>query len=225
MPTRDFGYDRRTPVDAEAEIVSSQWQAEPGRITGKVELGECRVERMSYQVVTVTTRREPNKIAGYAFLGGGLLMTAVGFALWNASASCPNGGCSGERNSAFLVLGLGTGLPAMGVGVGTLIGKLSVKDEPGERKEDVKNEVGPCVEPRELADLALVLQVEEGKTLPVRLSADGSAVIEVPAGFELPQGVDLPVVVERVPRHTGDILRRSQVVGTVRLDAGAAADP
>lgn len=222
--TEDFGYERRTPK-ADGEGISSEWQAEDGRVTGKVDWGSCRVERMSYRVVEVTRWREPDKLTGYLLLGGGVLSTALGLALWNASGSCPSGGCSGERNSTFLVLGLGAGLPTMGVGAATLLGKVSVTAEKGERQEDVKDEIGSCIQPRDLAELALVLEVEAGKTLPVRISEDGSAVIEVPAGSALPQGVDLPVVVQRAPRRAGDILSRSQVIGTVRLGDDAAAAP
>jgi len=146
-PTHDLGYDRRTPSDAEGAEISSEWQAAPGRITGKVQWGSCRIERMEYRFDTITTRREPNKIVGYSLLGGGVMAAALGIALWGASASCPNGGCSGEKNSTFLILGLGAGLPAIGVGGATLLGNVSVKDERTPRKEDVKDEVGPCIEP------------------------------------------------------------------------------
>lgn len=224
-PTHDLGYDRRAPSDAEGAEISSEWQAAPGRITGKVQWGACRIERMEYRFDTITTRREPDKIAGYSFLGGGVMAAALGLALWGASASCPNGGCSGEKNSTFLILGLGAGLPAIGVGGATLLGNVSVKDERTPRKEDVKDEVGPCIEPKELPELALVLKVAEGKELPVNLSEDGSATIEIPAGFVLPENAELPILVRRVPRHAGDVLRREQQIGTVTLGTPAPPTP
>jgi hypothetical protein len=53
----------------------------------------------------------------------------------------------------------------------------------------------------------------------------GTTGCEVPASSALPQGVDLPVVVQRAPRRAGDVLSRSQVLGTVRLGDDAAAAP
>jgi hypothetical protein len=222
---RDFGYEHRTPTDAEGEGITSEWQVESGRITGKVDWGSCQIERMSYRTDEVTRRREPDKLLGYVLLGGGVLSTLVGFSLWSASASCPNGGCSGERNVTFLVLGLGAGLPAMGVGGMTLLGKPSLSVEKTERHEDVKKEVSGCIQQQDLAELALVLEVEAGKKLPVQLSADGSAVIELPAGFQMPRGVELPILVERAPPRSGDVLERAQVIGTVSLDADSAQTP
>jgi hypothetical protein len=220
-PTHDLGYDRRTQAEADDAEISSEWQAEPGRITGKVNWGSCRLERMTYQFDTVTTRREPNKVAGYALLGGGVLAAALGISLWGASASCPNGGCSGEKNSTFLILGLGAGLPAIGVGAVTLLGNTSVIDERGPRKEDAKDEIGPCLRPEELPELALVLKIAEGKELPVNLREDGSATIEIPAGLALPENAELPILVQRVPKHAGDVLRREQQIGTVTLGTPA----
>lgn len=223
--TRDFGYEHRTPTDSEGEGITSRWQVESGRITGKVDWGSCQIERMSYRIDEVTRRREPDKLLGYVLLGGGVLSTLVGFSLWSASGSCPTGGCSGERNVTFLVLGLGAGLPAMGVGGATLLGKSSLSVEKTERHEDVKKEVAACIQHQDLAELALVLELEPGKKLPVQLSADGSAVIELPAGFEMPRGVELPILVERAPPRSGDVLERAQVIGTVSLDPDSAQAP
>lgn len=223
--TRDFGYEHRTPTDSEGEGIKSEWQLERGRITGRIAWGSCQIERMSYRLDEVTRRREPDKLLGYVLLGGGVLSTLVGFSLWSASGSCPNGGCSGERNPTFLLLGLGAGLPAIGVGGATLLGKTSVSVEKTERHEDVKKERAACIQPHDLAQLALVLEVEAGKKLPVRLSADGSAVIELPVDLELPRGVEFPILVEHAPPRSGDVLERAQVIGTVRLDDDPAQAP
>jgi hypothetical protein len=222
-PIQDLVYERRTPTDPEQEFSSSHWQKEGRRVTGKIEWASCRVERKTSRSLEITTRREPDRLAGYLFVGGGVLAAAVGIAAWGASGSgaCASGGCSREHNSAWLVLGLGSGLGSAGVGAATLLGKTKTKVEVTDRKEEEIDEVGPCIQAGDFADLSLALRAENGAELAVRVSEDGSAVIDIPPGVDLPHGVDLPIWVQRVPRHAGDVLKRMQVIGTVRVEGDA----
>src|SRR6187431_3832965 len=73
--------ESRSKADPSARSVSAEWKVEERTIVGKIKVGKCKSSRSWTVVSSETTEKTPNKSVGYAFIGAGVLVAAVGTVL------------------------------------------------------------------------------------------------------------------------------------------------
>jgi hypothetical protein len=223
--------ERRVPVEAGA-IGSSTWRwDDQGFFTGNIEWRTCRIETSWRETEQRTTSSRTTAAVPFLVAGAGLALAVAGFATYDSDGverECNDaiGPCydveADNTGASLLMLG-GGALMGVGAGMGVIKTKPQVTDGKPQQKRSSRD--APCVQPEDLAELVLVLQVTQRKFVTIQVERDGSARIPIPAGIELPRNVDLPVLVYRVPRKASEAVPRWSVVGHARAEAEGAAAP
>ena len=95
--------------------------------------------------------------------------------------------------------------------------RAQVQDLKTEQKTAVKN--GACIQPKDVGELKVVLQVSDRKFVTIQVNRDWSARIEIPPGIDLPRNVDLPVLLYTLPRKAAHLAGRWQQIGKARAGA------
>jgi hypothetical protein len=213
---------RKLAMDAPA--FTSTWRVSPDHIEGRLDWQQCERESTWTTKRIRVSRRTGTLTAGALLLGAssGAILAALATRT-EPSKRCGVYGCKivwsdPTPSKAWAVTGavlLTGGVVLLVVGGGTKVETLA--DEPKQARS-----TGPCLSPRELSELLLVLKVGQ-KLWPVRLEENGHVRVLVPEGTRVPAGVDLQLLVFRAPSSTGDLpLSRGQVLETLRLDAAPA---
>lgn len=205
--------ERYSLVDSQKPAIVSQWRQSGDRVVGEVRVESCRVDR-TWELAELEITRRPNDLAWRLYTGAG-----VGF----LSASTTILLTSGDEAIA---------LPLAGLGAAALIGAVvtganrsAVKYERTNVRKKTTTEVGACLRRLDSPALVLALKLPNGKGVPVRLNAAGRGTIVLPPDYPAPTGVDLPVVIHRFPEVASGVLKRGQVIGTVRLEPRAESAP
>jgi hypothetical protein len=222
--------ERRVPIEAGA-IGSSTWRWDGKGFTGNIAWRTCRIETSWKETEQRTTSSRTTAAVPFLVAGAGLALAVAGFATYDydgVERKCTNdavGLCydveADNTGASLLMLG-GGALMGVGAGMGVIKTKPQVTDGKPEQKRSSRD--APCVQPEDLAELVLVLQITERKFLTIQVERDGSARIPIPTGIALQRNVDLPVLVYRVPRKASQVVPRWSVVGHARADAEGARD-
>jgi hypothetical protein len=213
---------QRRKLISDAPAFTSSWRLGPDHIDGHIEWQQCERE------ISWTTRRVRVSRTTGTRNGGAVLISAATVVTAITAATYPKpekhcsfyGACTFSSPDTTLTKVLAASGLALLVGgvvmlaVGDRAKVETFPDEPGQARS-----TGPCISPRELPELVLVLRV--GRNLwPIRLEKSGDVRVLVPEGARVPEGVDLEVVVFRAPADVADLpLIRGQVLETLRLDA------
>ncbi len=198
-------------VAPEEAALTSEWRQDGRELVGEVRSAACHIERSWEFAEVEVTRSKPNKTAALVFGAVGVGLLSFSTSLWYLT-----------DNDAYLA-GAGLGLGSMLVATVTPMQKSSVETKRTNVEQRTTNESGPCIQRLDSPALGLAVKLPNGKGVPVKLRADGRAMVRIPRNYSLPEG-ELPIVVHRVPDSASKILRRGQVVGTVRL-APSAKEP
>lgn len=226
--------ESRARVDS-APIVNSTWRWDCREFTGKIFWEDCEVEKSWEERELRITKTKPNHTIAYLVMLAGAGLSVAGTALYDyspeAHLKCPeppksgnvvggSGGCSIEQESNELPLGLMVaGAVVFLAGAGARWGlKPSTKMEDGKRELKTQRARASCGQPRDLAELKLVLQIAPRKFLPIQVDEDWSARIVVPEGVTVPRNSELPVLLYKVPRGLSTLLGRWQRIGEARID-------
>jgi hypothetical protein len=221
--------EHRVPVDADAPFVKSDWTFEGKRITGHVTWSSCVNSRSWQTEQQEIVHQTPNPVIAGVMIAGGVALGVVGAATYTTASTqtCSDlfetGGITmcttREPSNAASQLMITTGVLVIATAVAVL------NSHPGDLTRVVQTQAHSatgteaCIPPRDLATLILVLKVGAGKFLHVALGENGDASIDLPEGVHLRPGVDVPIVVYRVPAAAKDLLQRWQVVGVVHTPA------
>jgi hypothetical protein len=199
---KELKRERYTLVEPEKPALTSDWRRDGRELVGEVRSAACHVERTWEHAEVEVTRKKPNKTAAQVVGGIGVGLLSFSTSLWYFT-----------DNDKYLV-GAGLGLGAMIVSLATPQ-RSSVKTARSNVEQRTTNESGPCIQRLDSPALELALKLPDGKGVPVKLRADGRATARIPPSYPVPEG-ELPIVVYRLPDSASGILKRGQVVGTVR---------
>jgi hypothetical protein len=227
--------ERRVPLDEASPLLRSRWQIEPDEVVGQLDLQTCQTTRAWTVTKTRTTDRKPQRELPWLGLGVGAAFAIGAAATYDSHAQFY---CDGQPQTEPVVSILvrdpnschfespDNTVPQVLAVSSLLFLSLAVVAglQKGDRSREVLDETRhgavatePCLGPRDLQRLLLVVRGPTGQLWPVRLSADGQARIPLPQSPELPRGVDLELVVYREPRFDGGLLKRGRVLDTFRL--------
>lgn len=211
-------------------MIQSSWRPEGNVILGTVEWARCNIEREWTTTETGVTKRPPRRWIGITELvgGAGLVALAAPHA-HKTKKDCGRPGLEADINELYgdcieykepqPLAGLATfaGIGILVTGIFTLIfQRTSTETEVLRTIPEHIRSTENCITRSDLKELSLVLRFGRRRYLPVRLDAKGNARIEI--SEELPVGVALPIVVYRVPRGAEGLLKRGQVIGSVKLE-------
>jgi hypothetical protein len=216
--------ERRNPVES-GPIGSSTWQWNGQEFTGNVEWRTCRMETSWKETEQQTRTTRTTAAVPVAVVVVGLAILVTGFATYDydgVQETCNTGlGLCYEEtadNTASSLLMLG-GAAVMGLGVGMTAIKTKPQISDGKTEQKTSSREASCIQPQDLDELKLVLQISERKFVTFQVNRDGSARIRIPKGVEVPREVELPVLVYRVPRNTAHFVDRWSLVGHARAPA------
>jgi hypothetical protein len=221
--------ERRIPIEAGA-IGSSTWRWDGQGFTGNIEWRTCRIETSWKETEQRTTSSRTTAAVPVLVAGAGLALAVAGFATYDydgVERECNDaiGLCydveADNTGASLLMLG-GGALMGVGAGMGVIKTKPQVTDGKPEQKQSSRD--APCIQPQDLAEVVLVLQITRRKFVTIQVERDGSARIPIPKDIELPRNVDLPVLVYRVPRKASEAVPRWSVVGHARAGAEGVGD-
>lgn len=185
----------------------SRWSVADGEVVGMLQWQHCVIDRRWTTGTKRVVRSKPNPDLGAVLLLAGGALVATSFLV------APDD----PRNAGALALRIG-GAALGGTGSGMLFWPKSTKTEYVHVRRHRARLTGECLPEHDRDDLKLVLRLPDNKGLVGELDAKGVARIPIPAGVELPRGVDLQVLVYRVPESAENLLRRRQWVGTLRIE-------
>jgi hypothetical protein len=220
--------ERRTRLSPSGALGKSTWRWDGRGFTGKIEWQGCRIDTTWKETEQSITSTRPHAAVPYVTMAAGVAMATAGFILYDydgVQRTCTAGLCYDEDadNTLPSTLIVGSGLVAgSGFAAMKVRGGADVRDIKTEQKRASEN--GPCIQPKDIGELKLVLQISDKKFVTIRVERDWSARIEIPAGIELPRNVDLPVLMYSVPRKASHLAGRWHVVGHARAGADGVAD-
>lgn len=217
--------ERRTRIDPALPIAQSTWEWDGRGFSGKLEWRACEVQTAWKETEQRITKTKPNRTLPYILMPAGGLLSIAGTATYDfgegTRVDC-NGGtdCRLEKPDNSLPVAL-----MLSGGALVATGLLLTLQRPSVRVEDVRvhqktrRTRAPCIEPRDLRELKLVLQVAPRKFVTIRVEADSTARIDLPPDVTVPRDVDLPVLVYQMPDKAAAAAGRWHTVGHARASS------
>jgi hypothetical protein len=220
--------ERRAPLEPSGALGKSTWRWDGRGFTGNIEWRGCRIDTTWQETEQSITKTRPGVAVPYVAMAAGVALLTAGLVTYDydgVQQTCTAGVCYNEEvnNTPQTMLIVSSGL-ILGGGIALLKVRpnAEVKDVKTEQKRASEN--APCIQPKDLGELKLVLQISDKKFVTIRVERDWSARIEIPPGVELPRNIDLPVLMYRVPSKASHLAGRWHVVGHARAGADGAAD-
>ena len=219
--------ERRTPVDASAPLVQSEWRVEDGKVVGDVVWASC----VSHRTWTVDEQRvkrvRPIREAAWLTFGAGAAFSILGLATrdteWTAKCSQDFQATGFETCNAQPPDNTFSDLNIVAGALGLVTGSILLALEPSDTITVLKHEphsettVASCVATEDLSDMSLLLKLGPNRFVHVSLQSDGQASADLGPGARLPKGADLPILVYRAPPTLTKILPRWQTIGHVHV--------